>query len=121
MGLPGSGKTTLLNHILSSTEHKMKFAIVENEFGDIGIDENIYNKSWGVFRLEGPDITTIGKISNEIEYKMYSGSGNILGDDLLGRLLIRHLGNRSLQVEVFTVNSNDNVLKFTDNSKIYTR
>ena len=37
-GFLGSGKTTLLNHILSSTEHKMKFAIVENEFGDIGID-----------------------------------------------------------------------------------
>jgi len=40
-GFLGSGKTTLLNHILTSTEHKMKFAIVENEFGDIGIDENI--------------------------------------------------------------------------------
>ena len=36
-GFLGSGKTTLLNHILSSTEHKMKFAIVENEFGDIGL------------------------------------------------------------------------------------
>ena len=40
-GFLGSGKTTLLNHILSSTEHKMKFAIVENEFGDIGIDEKL--------------------------------------------------------------------------------
>ena len=40
-GFLGSGKTTLLNHILSSTEHEMKFAIIENEFGDIGIDENI--------------------------------------------------------------------------------
>ena len=42
-GFLGSGKTTLLNHILSSTEHKMKFAIVENEFGDIGIDENSHD------------------------------------------------------------------------------
>ena len=40
-GFLGSGKTTLLNHILSSTEHKMKFAIIENEFGDIGVDGNI--------------------------------------------------------------------------------
>ena len=40
-GFLGSGKTTLLNHILSSTEHDMKFAIIENEFGEIGIDENI--------------------------------------------------------------------------------
>ena len=44
-GFLGSGKTTLLNHILSSTEHNMKFAIVENEFGDIGIDENILVES----------------------------------------------------------------------------
>jgi len=44
-GFLGSGKTTLLNHILSSTEHNMKFAIIENEFGDIGIDENIIVES----------------------------------------------------------------------------
>eukprot|EP00943_MAST-04B_sp_MAST-4B-sp1_P005667 g5667.t1 len=40
-GFLGAGKTTLLNHILSSTEHKLKFAIIENEFGDVGVDENI--------------------------------------------------------------------------------
>ena len=44
-GFLGSGKTTLLNHILASTEHKMKFAVIENEFGDIGIDENILVES----------------------------------------------------------------------------
>ena len=44
-GFLGSGKTTLLNHILSSTEHNMKFAVIENEFGDIGIDENILVES----------------------------------------------------------------------------
>lgn len=44
-GFLGSGKTTLLNHILTSMEHKMKFAVIENEFGDIGIDENILVES----------------------------------------------------------------------------
>ena len=44
-GFLGSGKTTLLNHILTSTEHNMKFAVIENEFGDIGIDENIIVES----------------------------------------------------------------------------
>ena len=44
-GFLGSGKTTLLNHILTSTEHKMKFAVIEIEFGDIGIDENILVES----------------------------------------------------------------------------
>ena len=44
-GFLGSGKTTLLNHILASTEHKMKFAVIENEYGDVGIDENILVES----------------------------------------------------------------------------
>ena len=44
-GFLGSGKTTLLNHILTSTEHKMKFAVIENAFGDVGIDENILVES----------------------------------------------------------------------------
>ena len=44
-GFLGSGKTTLLNHILTSTEHKMKFAVIENEFGEVGIDEEILVES----------------------------------------------------------------------------
>ena len=44
-GFLGSGKTTLLNHILTSTEHKKKFAVIENEFGDVGIDEEILVES----------------------------------------------------------------------------
>jgi len=40
-GFLGAGKTTLLNHLLSSMEHKMKFAVIENEFGDVGVDEKI--------------------------------------------------------------------------------
>ena len=44
-GFLGSGKTTLLNNILTSTEHKMKFAVIENEFGEVGVDENILVES----------------------------------------------------------------------------
>jgi G3E family GTPase len=40
-GFLGSGKTTLLNHIMSSPDHGMKFAIIENEFGEIGVDDKI--------------------------------------------------------------------------------
>ena len=36
-GFLGSGKTTLLNHLLNDTSHDMRFAIIENEFGEIGI------------------------------------------------------------------------------------
>ena len=36
-GFLGSGKTTLLNRILSE-EHGLRIAVIENEFGEIGID-----------------------------------------------------------------------------------
>ena len=39
-GFLGAGKTTLLNHLLSEN-HGLKFAIIENEFGEVGIDEKI--------------------------------------------------------------------------------
>merc|ERR1719491_251689 len=35
-GFLGSGKTTLLNHILNDQTHGQKFAIIENEFGEVG-------------------------------------------------------------------------------------
>ena len=44
-GFLGSGKTTLLNHILKSPDHGMKFAIIENEFGEVGVDEKVLLES----------------------------------------------------------------------------
>jgi len=40
-GFLGSGKTTLLNHILGSPDHGLRFAIIENEFGAVGVDEKL--------------------------------------------------------------------------------
>jgi len=37
-GFLGSGKTTLLNHILTQP-HGKKLAVIENEFGEVGIDD----------------------------------------------------------------------------------
>jgi G3E family GTPase len=39
-GFLGSGKTTLLNHILTQ-QHGKKIAVIENEFGDVGIDDDL--------------------------------------------------------------------------------
>lgn len=39
-GFLGAGKTTLLNHLLS-TEHGQKIAVIVNEFGEIGIDNQL--------------------------------------------------------------------------------
>jgi Ni2+-binding GTPase involved in maturation of urease and hydrogenase len=42
-GFLGSGKTTLLNHILTE-RHGLKLAVIENEFGDIGVDDVLVKK-----------------------------------------------------------------------------
>jgi G3E family GTPase len=39
-GFLGSGKTTLLNRILTE-QHGLKIAVIENEFGEIGIDHEL--------------------------------------------------------------------------------
>ena len=37
-GFLGSGKTTLLNYILRE-KHGKKIAVIENEFGQVGVDD----------------------------------------------------------------------------------
>ena len=39
-GFLGAGKTTLLNYILTE-QHGKRIAVIENEFGEVGIDEAI--------------------------------------------------------------------------------
>jgi G3E family GTPase len=41
-GFLGSGKTTFLNHLLQKY-NTTRFAIIENEFGELGVDGNILN------------------------------------------------------------------------------
>jgi len=43
-GFLGSGKTTFLNAIINDNKNK-KFAIIENEFGEIGIDQDLIIKT----------------------------------------------------------------------------
>jgi G3E family GTPase len=43
-GFLGSGKTTLLNRILSE-QHGRKIAVIENEFGEVGIDNQLVIQS----------------------------------------------------------------------------
>ena len=38
-GYLGSGKTTLLNWILRSKDHGLRVAVIENEFGAVGVDD----------------------------------------------------------------------------------
>src|SRR3979409_907839 len=50
-GYLGSGKTTLLNHILTA-QHGKRIAVIENEFGEIGIDDAlVVNADEEVFEM----------------------------------------------------------------------
>ncbi len=50
-GFLGSGKTTLLNNLLS-TSGREKIAIIENEFGSVGVDTKLLNKSEDIQIIE---------------------------------------------------------------------
>jgi len=50
-GFLGAGKTTMLNYLIESNKDK-KFAIIENEFGDIPIDQElVINTEDGIFEM----------------------------------------------------------------------
>ncbi|MCS7005687.1 MAG: GTP-binding protein [Cytophagales bacterium] len=50
-GFLGAGKTTLLNHLLNS-QHGKRIAVIENEFGEIGIDnELVVNVEEEIFEM----------------------------------------------------------------------
>ena len=53
-GFLGSGKTTLLNHILTAN-HGKKIAIIENEFGEVGVDDSLvkskFNSDEEIFEM----------------------------------------------------------------------
>ncbi len=39
-GFLGAGKTTLLRHILNE-QHGFKIAVIENEFGEVSVDDQL--------------------------------------------------------------------------------
>jgi G3E family GTPase len=43
-GFLGAGKTTLLNYILTA-QHGKRIAIIENEFGEVGIDGDLLRQN----------------------------------------------------------------------------
>lgn len=44
-GFLGSGKTTLLNYILTK-DHGKRIAVIENEFGEVGVDDRLVKQKF---------------------------------------------------------------------------
>lgn len=75
-GFLGSGKTTLLNRILSE-DHGLRIAVIENEFGEIGIDQDlVINADEEVFEMNngciccnvrGDLIRILGEMAGRLE------------------------------------------------------
>jgi G3E family GTPase len=86
-GFLGSGKTTLLNHILTA-EHGKRIAVIENEYGEIGIDnELVVNADEEIFEMNNGCICctvrgdlirilgTLMKRKNKFDYIMIETTG----------------------------------------------
>jgi len=76
-GFLGAGKTTLLNHLLTR-QHGKRIAVIENEFGEIGIDnELVINADEEVFEMNNGCIccTVRGDLIRIMEWGIRVGGG----------------------------------------------
>eukprot|EP00606_Chrysophyceae_sp_TOSAG23-5_P001480 GSChrysophyteH2.ASY1.ANO1.980.1 assembled CDS len=70
-GFLGSGKTTLLNHIVTSSNRR--FAIIENEYSEVGIDEKVLCENANVVEvLNGCVCCNVRDILTEKLDQLYS-------------------------------------------------
>ena len=71
-GFLGSGKTTLLNRILSE-EHGKRIAVIENEYGEVGIDQAlVIDADEEIFEMSN------GCISCTVRGDLIRGLGNLM-------------------------------------------
>jgi G3E family GTPase len=80
-GYLGSGKTTFINELLSKNKLKGKTAVLENEFGSVGIDGKIINKKGIELReVSGGCVccTEQGRLVQELTVLSEMGMDNII-------------------------------------------
>lgn len=85
-GFLGSGKTTLLNHLLTNYPDE-KMAIVENEFGAMGIDGSLLNQPGNVEVIE----LTNGCVCCSVRGELTEALHNLLAQRDAGTLIFDRL------------------------------
>jgi G3E family GTPase len=91
-GFLGSGKTTLLNRILTEN-HGKRIAVIENEFGEIGIDEDLVNRPMAINADEEIYETNNGCICCTVRGDLIRILGNLMKrKDKFDHILIETTG-----------------------------
>ena len=91
-----SGKTTLLNHILTSS-HGLRIAVIENEFGEVGVDDLLVKDKLGsdeevVEMMNGCICCTVrGDLIKTIK-KMFGKTKKRVGKPLFDGIIIETTG-----------------------------
>lgn len=78
-GFLGSGKTTLLNWLLSAS-HGKRIAVIENEFGEVGIDDSLLKKDKKVSSAENVVVMNNGCICCTVRGDLIETLTNVLWD-----------------------------------------
>jgi len=110
-GFLGAGKTTLLNHILKG-KHGKRIAVIENEFGDIGIDSDlIVGKNDEIFEMgngciccsvRSDLIETLNRLmdrQDQFDYVLIEGTGLASPGPVAQAFLLEDDITRSLQLD----------------------
>eukprot|EP00727_Mastigamoeba_balamuthi_P002715 m51a1_g12440 hypothetical protein (469) ;mRNA; r:841296-842958 len=78
-GYLGSGKTTLLNHILRGTP-ELRCAVIENEFGEVGVDDTLVKETIRVLRSESMYLVSSGCVCCTIRDDLVRVCKTLLAD-----------------------------------------
>ncbi len=110
-GFLGAGKTTLLNHILKG-KHGKRIAVIENEFGDIGIDSDlIVGKNDEIFEMDNGCICcsirsdlieTLNRLmdrQDKFDYVLIEGTGLASPGPVAQAFLLEDEVTQSLQLD----------------------
>ncbi|MFL0248346.1 CobW family GTP-binding protein [Candidatus Clostridium stratigraminis] len=113
-GFLGAGKTTLIKKLISEELYKEKIAIIENEFGEVGIDGSILRDT----NTKIKEINA-GCICCSITGDFKKALLEVLGKYKLDRIIIEPSGVAKLS-EIINICNSEELRKFTEVNMIIT-